>query len=291
MPETIQLPKEKKWLAGKVFQIFLIITDIVAWLIIIWQNWAYIYNFLHKLSWLFVLLTKVIILPAIAIALLFWVFSTSSRRSQIIRAGSIIILLISGIGVFWLINTSTAQTTPSTDTFGNTMMAFFIIITAIFGSLAAIAAILVLVPSLASQQQPIIISFTPRASGFANWINQELQHKNYTSQSNLCQQNTLLGVLKEIRKEIAQGRLVILLLSPAYPLIQQFKWHYKFLLRLMNIYYHNIKGKGTFILIYTEKCPTDKQKALLCFKPIDLNDGEETAKMLILERVKGCIVN
>ena len=296
MPQTMQLPEQKKRLAGKGLLIFFIITDVVAWTIVIWQNWTRISQFFHTYSSLFVLLTEIIISLLIAIvfiALFIWVFSTPYRFTQMRRSLPVLLLIIFCFGAAWLIHIVTYQpSSPSAiDTFGNTMTTFFIIIGLMVAIVAMVAAALVLFNRPDSIPQTIVIDYTNvgRGPSFANWIEGELKHENYKVLTKECQHVHLGDVLKEIRQEMMHGRLLILLLSPLHPLIQQCNWFSKFFLRFLHMYCHNICGKGTFLLLYPDGCPINKQEALSSFQPIDLNKGEEEAQQHIVVRVKAAL--
>lgn len=293
MSQTMHMPEKKKWLAGKRWFLFFIITDVIAWTIVIWQNWTRIYQFLQPYFWLFALIAEIIIpLFIVLIALFIWIFSTPYRFTQLRRLVLIVILglIIFGVALVYHLATYQPSSPTAIDTVGNSMSALILILSAIFTLIGAAAAVLVFYKRPDSSQ-PIIIDYRDegRDPAFADLMQRELEHEHYVVSTKIDQYDLLKDVLKEIRQEIKKGKLVILLLSPAHSLIKQCNGFSTFLLRFLNMYYHNFRGKGTFLLIYTEKCADNKQKTLSCFQTIDLYVREEEAKQKYLASVKAAL--
>lgn len=285
MSEPAQQPMIKTWLSHKGLLCLLFIS-LVAWIIIIWQNSASIWSVLQKVSWLLWIIGGLTALLIMAVITL-WVFQTPDRRSQVKRLTLPVFLALFSLGGVWVfksITTSTSST--SSDNFNNTMIAIFTIISTIFVLLTLIVGILALLPRPTSLQRPVAISYINDGvdPNFALWIQQQLDHEGQASKFEACDHRPVSEVLKKIHQHIAQGEHVILTLSPGHPLIQGFNYRRKLLLRWMQIYYRNMRGRGEFIPVFTQECP--EEKALLPFRPVNLADKDkEEAQDLLLKRI------
>ncbi len=158
----------------------------------------------------------------------------------------------------------------------------------IFAFLTLVAAALALLPRPASLRRSFTINYANREGDpdFALWIQEQLRSKNLATNLEPCANLPVSVLLKALHRHLARGENVILTLSPSHPLMQTFNLRSKLLLRWMQVYHQNIRGKGELIPILTQECPEDKKRELRAFKPANLaNLKQEEARTTLLERI------
>jgi hypothetical protein len=284
--EMIQ-SKGKTRITGKKFLSFLIITDLIAWAIIVIQDHIVIGGVLQNLPWL-VWILIVIIGLAIGVGVFLYVFKTEDRHGQLIRSIPLVLLLIAslvGLLIFKGIADASSITPDITITIINDFITGLIVL---FAFLTLIAAALVFARPPKSQQYPLIINFTRDGddSVFADWIKGKLSIEYDTLALEPCDGCSARDVFRKIRRHVAQRTHLILLLSPGHPLMQRFNMRCKLWLLWMQLYYRNMRGRGAFILVFTRECPEARQKALRFFHPIDYYRNDQQGQQELLDRIR-----
>ena len=273
----------KTHITGKALFIFLSITDLVAWTIIVMQDHAAIGHVMQNLSWLVWILNVILVLVVGAGAFLY-IFKNEDRRGQMLRSISVVVLFIAsliGISIYRNIADGSSTTPDIAITIINDIITGLL---AVFAFLTLIAAALVFVKFPAPQEYSLIINFTREGddSAFATWIRSKLSIEHHTSTLESCDGCSAHDVLRSMRRHVAQKKHLILLLSPGHPLMQHFNLRCKLGLLWMQIYYRNMWSRGAFILVFTRECPEARQTALRFFHPIDYYRGDQGEKELLL---------